>query len=232
MKNDVEMALYHQVLHAAEQAILAAQQTFIQNANRASMELYWALGELLAHTAERYQWGQNILGRLSKDLSKSFSSARGYSEQNLRRMRQFYNEYVQAPELLELAKNVRWGTNIAILHKVKTWEARRFYLEMASQSLCSRDIIELQIKSQAYERERLLPKKHNFDTSLSATLAAKADNLLKPSYFFEVSQPFIGSKSLLEKQIETEMVSRIKDVIMMLGKGFAFMGNQYRIVIL
>src|SRR5690606_15712339 len=41
---------------------------------------------------------------------------------------------------------------------------------------------------------------------------------------------FIGSKALLEKQIETEMVSRIKEVIMMLGKGFAFIGNQYRIV--
>lgn len=46
----------------------------------------------------------------------------------------------------------------------------------------------------------------------------------------EISKPFIGSQSLLEKQIENEMVARIKEVIMMLGKGFAFIVNQYRIV--
>ena len=53
---------------------------------------------------------------------------------------------------------------------------------------------------------------------------------MKASYFLEVSKPFLGSKSLLEKQIETEMVTRIKEVILMLGKGFSFIGNQYRIV--
>ena len=41
-------------------------------------------------------------------------------------------------------------------------------------------------------------------------LAARTDNILKASYFMEVTQPFAGSKSLLEKQIENEMVSRIK----------------------
>ncbi len=55
--------------------------------------------------------------------------------------------------------------------------------------------------------------------------------MLKASYFLETSLPFIGSQSLIEKQIESEMVSRIKDVIMMLGKGFSFIGNQYRIVV-
>jgi len=73
---------------------------------------------------------------------------------------------------------------------------------MASNSLCSRDVIEVQIKSQAYERESLQDKKHNFQKTMPSTLAARADNLLKASYFMEVSQPFVGSKSLLEKQIE------------------------------
>lgn len=230
MTKDVELAHYQKVLQEAEQTILAAQQQFIQNANRTSIELYWALGKLLANTTERYQWGQQILARLSQDLTKSFSNARGYSEQNLRRMRQFYYEYAKSPDLLELAKNVRWSTNISIIYKVKSLDARKFYLQMASDSLCSRDVIELQIKSQAYERECLHNKKHNFESTLPSPLAARADNILKASYFMEVSKPFIGSKSLLEKQIETEMVSRIKEVIMMLGKGFAFIGNQYRLV--
>jgi predicted nuclease of restriction endonuclease-like (RecB) superfamily len=145
-------------------------------------------------------------------------------------MRQFYSEYIKLPELLEIAKKVRWSTNLSIMHKVKDLEARKFYLELARDTLCSRDIIDLQIRSQAYERAYIHNKNHNFHITLPEKLAVKADNILKASYFLEVSKPFIGSKSLLEKQIENEMVSRIKEVIMMLGKGFAFIGNQYRIV--
>lgn len=226
----VELTHYQKLLQEIEQTIITSQQQFIENANRTSIELYWTMGKLLAKTAERYQWGQQILARLSQDLTRTFSNARGYSEQNLRRMRQFYYEYAELPDLLELAKSVRWSVNLIIIHKVKSMDARKFYLQMAKNSSCSREIIEMQIEAQAYESECIHHKKHNFSLTLPSSLASKADNILKASYFLEVSQPFIGAKSLLEKQIETEMVSRIKEVIMMLGKGFAFIGNQYRIV--
>lgn len=226
----IEPNEYNNVLHGAKQTIMSAQQYFLQNANRTNIELYWELGKLLAKTADHYQWGKQILAKLSQDLRLAFSNARGYSEQNLRHMRQFYYEYISSPELLDIAKNVRWSTNLMIMHRVKSLDARKYYLQMASDSMCSRDIIELQIKSQAYERECIHDKKHNFELTLPPQLAARADNILKASYFMEVTQPFAGSKALLEKQIENEMVSRIKEVIMMLGKGFAFIGNQYRIV--
>ena len=45
---------------------------------------------MLAKTADHYQWGKQILAKLSQDLTLAFSNARGYSEQNLRHMRQFY----------------------------------------------------------------------------------------------------------------------------------------------
>lgn len=230
MTKNIEIDDYKHVLEEAKQTILEAQQHFLQQATRTSIELYWQLGKLLARTADRYQWGKQALARLSHDLTKIFANARGYSEQNLRHMRQFYYEYAQSPDLLDIAKNVRWSTNLLIMHKVKTPEARKFYLQMASDSMCSRDVIDIQIKSEAYERECLQDKKHNFALTLPTHLAAKADNILKANYFLETSKPFIGSQSLLEKQIENEMVGRIKEVIMMLGKGFAFIGNQYRIV--
>lgn len=230
MTKNLSLDNYQNVFEAAKQTILAAQEQFLREANRTGIELYWQLGKLLAKTAERYQWGEQLLARLSHDLTHAFANTRGYSEQNLRHMRQFYYEYAQSPDLLDLAKNVRWGTNLVIMYKVKAFEARKFYLKMASESMCSRSVIELQIRSQAYERECLENKKHNFHSTLPTPLAARADNILKASYFLEMSKPFIGSRSLLEKQIENEMVSRIKEVIMMLGKGFAFIGNQYRVV--
>lgn len=230
MDRDIDFTDYENVLEEAKKNITSAQEQFLHNANRSSIELYWQLGKLLAAAADRYQWGRQILSRLSLDLTRIFSNARGYSEQNLRHMRQFYYEYIDSPELLDIAKNVRWGTNLVIMHQIKIPEARKFYLKMAGDSLCSRGVIELQIKSKAYERECLQDKKHNFELALPSQLAARAENLLKASYFFEVSKPFVGARSLLEKQIETEMVSRIKEVIMMLGKGFSFIGNQYRII--
>ena len=188
------------------------------------------MGELLTKTAKRYQWGKQVLARLSNDLSASFENAKGYSEQSLRLMRQFHHEYAEHPELLAVARNVRWRTNIIIMNRVKNIDARKFYLEMARDTLCSRQSIDIQIKSQAYERECLQSKKHNFKRSLlSAELAVKAGNLLKPSYFLEVTQPFVGSGHVLEKHIESHMVKHIKKTIMMLGKGFTFIGNQYRL---
>lgn len=230
MSKDISLLAYQEVFQKASQVIIATQECFLRQSNQTSIALYWEIGKLLAETTEQYQWGEQLYERLSHDLSIMFKNVRGYSPQNLRRMRQFYCEYQKLPELLEIAKNVKWSTNISIMYKVKNLNARKFYLELARETLCSRDIIELQIKSQAYEREYIHNKNHNFKIALPEKLAAKADNVLKASYFLEISKPFIGSKSLLEKQIENEMVSRIKEVIMMLGRGFAFIGNQYRIV--
>ena len=61
MSKDLELVNYKKVLQEAKQAILVVQQQFIQNANHASIELYWVLGKLLSNTAERYQWGQHEL---------------------------------------------------------------------------------------------------------------------------------------------------------------------------
>jgi len=231
MNRNISQQDYTFVFTEAKEFVIAAQQRFLQETNRTSINLYWDLGKLLAETAKRHQWGKRILARLSADLTAAFGNAKGYSEQSLRFMRQFYYEYVDYPELLEIAKDVRWRTNILVMNKVKDVAARRFYLEMARDTLYSRDAMDIQIKSQSYEREYLAKKMHNFHNTLPAQLAEKAENLLKPSYLLEVSEPFVGSGKILEKHIENHMIEHIKKVIMMLGKGFAFIGNQYRIAI-
>lgn len=227
---DISLDDYRLVFHKATDLITEAQERFLQEANRTGIDLYWELGKLLNETTERYQWGKGILKRLSIDLTGGlYNNAKGYSEQNLRAMRQFYFEYKNHPDLFEIARDVRWRTNVSIMSKVKDPDARKFYLQLARETLCSRDMIDLQIKSQAYEREHLTNKIHNFKMTLPAAHAVRAENILKPSYFLETSEPFTGSGKILEKHIENHMVEHIKKVIMMLGKGFAFIGNQYRI---
>lgn len=229
MGKDISTEEYKPFLKKIQNLVVESQKRFLHEANRTGIHLYWSIGKLLTEIAERYQWGKGILARISVDLSEAFGNARGYSEQNLRFMRQFYCEYQNHPDLFEIAENVTWRTNILIMSKVKDVAARKFYLQVAKETLCSRDILEMQIKSQAFERARLTGKLHNFEKTLPRDLMAIAESILQPNYFLEVSEPFTGYGKVLEKNIENHMVEHIKKAIMMLGKGFAFIGNQYRI---
>ncbi|CEG59297.1 conserved protein of unknown function (plasmid) [Legionella fallonii LLAP-10] len=153
MTNEIEQVHYQKILQKAEQTILAVEQQLVQSTNCATIEFHWIVGEFLARVTEEYQWSYPVLADLSRDLCKAFANEHSYSEQNLRHMRQFYYEYCNYPELLELAKNVLWNINMIIIHNVKSYEARMFYLQRAANDLCGQDGIELQIKSQAYEQE-------------------------------------------------------------------------------
>jgi len=218
---------YQNALSQAKQLIIHAQESFLRSANRISMEVRLNLGRIINENSIKHDWGKSILEQFSKDLLTSFPGNTGFSARNLSYMRQFYDEYKECPELLELSKEVSWGTNIVIMTKVKNYEARLFYLQMASETMCSRDVMTNQISSKAFERGFLQDKKHNFKSTLPEIQAAKAENILKSSYFFETTEALALSQPLQERQIENEMVRRIKDVLMMLGKGFSFMGNQY-----
>lgn len=228
MANDVQASdEYWNALNQVKRLIAESQEKFLRSANRISMEIRFNLGKIIDENSIKYSWGKSILENFAKDLLVAFPRNTGFSSRNLSSMRQFYSEYNQQPELLQLAKEVSWGTNIAIMAKIKDCQARLFYLKMASESMCSRNVILTQISSMAYERECLKDKKHNFTKTLPAIQAEKAENMLKSSYFFEAAEALALSESLQEKKIESEMTHRIKDVIMMLGKGFSFIGNQF-----
>lgn len=119
MSQDITVKDYNYLFKEAKELVIAAQQRFLQEANRTNIDLYWKMSKLLAETAKRYQWEKGILARLSIDLRDGLGNAKGYSEQNLRFMRQFYYEYVEHPDLFQIARDVRWCTNILIMSKVK-----------------------------------------------------------------------------------------------------------------
>jgi hypothetical protein len=106
MNKEIILTEYQAVFKKATEVILAAQEQFLRQGNRTSIALYLEIGKLLIETAEQYQWGEQIYERLSNDLITTFKNARGYSHQNLRRMRQFYCEYAKLPELLDIAIRV------------------------------------------------------------------------------------------------------------------------------
>lgn len=91
-------------LSQAKELITKAQETFLRSANRTSMELRFNLGKIIDENSIKHDWGKSVLEDFPNDLLIAFPGNAGFSRRNLSSMRQFYNEYNQQPELLELAK--------------------------------------------------------------------------------------------------------------------------------
>lgn len=114
-----------------------------------------------------------------------------------------------------------------ILNGVKGNKAKEYYLNSVIEMGWTRDVLRLQIKSQAYERHCLENKTHNFEQALPKHLAEQADKSLKSIYSLEmlgIAQPVV------ENELRRRMVSRIKDVLLEFGRGFTFVGEEYRLV--
>lgn len=119
-----------------------------------------------------------------------------------------------------------WKHNLLILSKAQSLAEAAFYVQKTIELGWSRDILLNYIKADAYHNESQLPKSHNFKETLPRILAEQANDMLKSSYnlgFLGITQP------VREKELEQKLIEKIKQFVLELGKGFTFIGNQYRI---
>lgn len=197
-------------------------------ANRETVSLYWWLGERIVENQTKYGWGQSVVERLSQDLKTCFPGAKfGFSPQNLWYMRQFYLEYKNKPILQQLVGEIPWGQNLLVMSKIKDDVERLYYLTQTKEQGWVRDTLRDQINTQAYQRHVLAKKTHNFEATLPQRLAEQADESMKDIYMLDMLNV---AEPVLELEIERQMVNKIKEVMLELGQGFSFIGNQYRIV--
>lgn len=217
---------YTEFLDAIKSRIRDARIAAARSVNREQVDLYLAIGKDIVDRQERLGWGKSIVEKLAQDLRREFPNTAGFSAPSLWFMRQSYVEYRKSPNLLQLAREIPWFSNVTILTKVKDDTAREYYLRTTAEMGWSRNVLLNQIKAKAYERQQLTPKQHNFEKALPVHLAEQADKAMKDVYMLD----FLGiTKPVLEREIENRMVVAIKDVLLELGYGFAFLGNQYRI---
>ena len=194
-------------------------------ASREHIGLYWNIGKKIVGRQEKTGWGKAIVERLSEDLQKEYPGVQGYSSQNLWSCDKFYLEYKDFPNLQRLVGEIPWGQNIEILSKINTIEEKEYYLKATAEMGWTRNVLLNQIKADAFRRQSK-SKSHNFKSTLPAHRAEQADQAIKDVYmldFLDVAKP------IHERELERRMVMRIRDVLMELGKGFSFIGNQYKI---
>jgi predicted nuclease of restriction endonuclease-like (RecB) superfamily len=103
-----------------------------QSVNTVLTDLYWDVGEYLSLKIETDGWGKGTVAALSVFILKRQPGIRGFSPQNLWRMRQFFETYRGTPKLSTLLRELPWSAHLHILSRAKRPEEREFYLRMAN----------------------------------------------------------------------------------------------------
>ena len=190
--------------------------------NSVLIEFYWELGKII--NEKQTAWGSKFLENLSNDLQNEFK-LKGLSVRNLKYCRQFYQFYSNQIRQ-QLVAQIPWGHNILIFTKSNNIEEAKFYIEHTIQNNWSRDTLALQIKSSLYKRQgRAIT---NFKNTLPAPLSELAQQTLKDPYVFDF---MTLSDQYKEKDIENQLVTHVIKFLLELGKGFAFVGQQYHLEI-
>lgn len=205
----------------------------VQSVQTISNTLYWSIGELIIKKQEEFGWGKSIVELLSNDLSKTIGKGISWSPRNLWFMRQLVNEYSNLNQvdsdlrnIKSLVTNVPWQHNILIIQKVKDLKERIFYLESTIKNKYSRSVLLHQIKADAYNKYLRNPSQNNFQKVLAEHFLEQAQESIKSTYsldFLDINKP------ISERDLENSMVEKVKRLMLELGYGFCFIGNQYRL---
>jgi predicted nuclease of restriction endonuclease-like (RecB) superfamily len=142
-------------------------------------------------------------------------------------MRQFYLTYKGVGKFVQqLAGQIPWWHNVVIFSQVKDPKAREYYLRASVENGWSRNVLVHQIETDAYTRHALVAKTTSFATTLPVPLGEQAEEMLKDPYVFD----FVTlDETAKELEVERALLARLRDFLLELGKGFAFLGSQYRI---
>jgi len=201
--------------------IEAARRAAGRAVNIQLIDLYWKIGAVISKRIERDGWGKGTVEELSLYLSRTQRGERGFSPQNLWRMRQFFEAYRDTPELSTVVRELSWSANLHILSGAKRPEEREFYLRMAIKKRWNVRDLARQIEASAFDRSVLDPPK------LSTTLREihpEAAGEFKDVYSLEFVDLAEGHS---EADLHRALLRNLGRFIAELGRDFCFVGSEY-----
>lgn len=216
---------FKRVIATIRDEIIETQVYIMSDANKRLLNLYFKLGKIIY---ENSKWGNKFIKELETELKLDFPNSKGFSARNLIRMKKFYAEYKEEEILPPAVAKLPWTHNNILIDKVKDKEKRLWYANEAANNNWSKVVLSHQIDMNLYERKALANKENNFKNTLIEPQSDLANDLQKDPYIFNL--PLLKEK-YIEKELEESMVERIKDVLLELGEGFSFVGNQYKITV-
>lgn len=214
---------------SAYKALLADLKRRIQQAqvraglavNRELVLLYWSIGREILIRQEREGWGAKVIDSLARDLHQSFPEMKGLSPRNLKYMRALAEAWPEESIVQQAAAQIPWFHNCTLLDKVKDPLERLWYTQQTIANGWSRNVLILQIESGLYRRQGKAIS--NFEVALPKPQSDLAQQLLKDPYNFDF---LTLDKDARERDIERGLLDHLRQFLLELGSGFAFVGSQ------
>lgn len=193
--------------------------------NSELLKLYWSIGADIVFRQKSSKWGDSFLLRLSRDLMAEFPDMKGFSERNLKYIRQWYLFYSAGKtigqQVVAQITKIPWGHNIVIISKCKAVKEAIFYAENTIRHNWSRSVLVHQIESSLHKREGKAVT--NFPLALPKPQSDLAYQTLKDPYIFD----FLSmSADYNERDLEKRLIEHLTNFLLELGAGFAFIGRQ------
>ena len=214
-----------------KELLYSAKNRVYQTINTTMTQTYFQIGKRIVEEEQggetRAEYGSALLKNLSSELIKEFG--KGYSEQNLKNMRQFYLIY-QKRQTVSSEFKLSWSHYI-FLTRIENINERNFYeIESIENSWSLREL-KRQFDSGLFERLKLSSDKQKVkELSLNGQVIQTAQDLIKDPYILEfVGLPELSSYS--ESELEQKLIDKLEHFLLELGKGFTFVARQKRITI-
>ncbi len=196
------------------------QQVFRQ-VNSSLIALYWEVGKYISVKVQENTWGKSIVKELAYYIKDKEPNIKGFSSQNLWRMKQFYETYKDNEKLSTLSREIPWSHNMAILSSAKSDEEKEFYIRLTIKERLSFRELERQIDSSYFERVMIGNQKLS---TLPRVLPQDTVNIFKDTYVLEMLQLPTNHS---EKQLKQKITQNISQFLLEFGRDFAFMGEEY-----
>ncbi len=200
--------------------IRASRDRTLIAVNSALIELYWKVGELVARKIITDGWGKGTVAALSAYIQRQHRGLRGFSPQNLWRMRQFFEAYQSRPELSTLLRELPWSANLHVLTKCKSPEEREFYLRTATRQRWSVREVARRIDSALFEQAALNPPK--VSTALRK-MHPGAQAIFRDAYLIEFLDLPSGYD---ESDLHGGLVQNMRRFLTELGRDFCFISSE------
>ena len=199
--NKINPVEVEQTYHSVRGYVVEAQKQIYRSVNSAMVEAYWKIGKEIYEACgenERAAYGKQILAELSERLTVEFG--KGFTEANLRNMRQFYLTF---PKRDALRSELNW-THYRQLMRVPDTNAREFYLEEAAKAGWSSRQLQRQIHTMYYER--ILASKDKSDTLVEYTLPENDQQIYASKYL-----PYLPTEEELKRELRIADFERVEE---------------------
>jgi predicted nuclease of restriction endonuclease-like (RecB) superfamily len=237
------------------QLIEEAKDRTYRKVNEELVLLYFKVGKIVSTKVGAGVWGESTVDDLAGYLENRYPGLKGFNRRGLYRMKQFYETYthpefvsplvtqlqnsdsevveivspvvtqLETPEekvlkfIPMLVSQISWTHHLLILSKTRSAEEKMFYIHQCIKEKLSKRELERQLNSATFERTILANQK------ISPVVSQLPHNLFKDPYIFEFLDLPDGHS---EKDLEKALVKNLQKFILEIGKGFTYMGTQFR----